>query len=224
MIFRPLTLGRMLAPALVAIALLGGSSSPLTVTAISPSSGPTVGGTEVTLTGTYFTPGATVSFGGRAATNAILRGPTSITATTPPGLAGPVDVVVTAAGCGSSSSALLASGFTYTPPLPAITFQQGNSATPQAPQLSVPVPYTAAQTAGNLNVVVVGWSDSTAVVSSVTDSQGNVYTPAVGPTVQPGVATQAIYYGKNIAAAAAGSNIVTVQFSVAAHFPDIRIQ
>src|SRR6266568_3236875 len=41
--------------------------------------------------------------------------------------------------------------------------------------------------------------------------------------LQCGVATQAIYYAKNIASAAAGANTVTVTFNVAARFPDIRI-
>ena len=50
------------------------------------------------------------------------------------------------------------------------------------PQLAVPVTFASAQIAGNLNVVVVGWNDTTAAVSSVTDSVGNVYTLAVGPT------------------------------------------
>jgi hypothetical protein len=35
--------------------------------------------------------------------------------------------------------------------------------------------------------------------------------------------SQAIYYAKNIKAAAAGSNIVTVQFSGAAAYPDVRV-
>ena len=43
------------------------------------------------------------------------------------------------------------------------TYVQGNSATPQTPQTTVTVPYTAAQTAGNLNVVVVGWNDTSAL-------------------------------------------------------------
>ncbi|MGO8669865.1 MAG: hypothetical protein ACLQVD_00615, partial [Capsulimonadaceae bacterium] len=60
--------------------------------------------------------------------------------------------------------------------------------------------FTSAQTAGNLNVVVVGWNDTTATVSSVTDSRGNVYTLAVGPTVLSGQFSQAIYYAKNIQA------------------------
>ena len=87
----------------------------------------------------------------------------------------------------------------------------------------MPVIYTKAQTAGNLNVVVVGWNDSTAQISSVTDSKGNVYALAAGPTAQTGTATQAIYYASNIAAAAASGNTVTVTFNTAAVYPDIRI-
>ena len=83
--------------------------------------------------------------------------------------------------------------------------------------------YTAAQTAGNLNVVAVGWNDSTAVVNSVTDSKGNVYTRAVGPTAVSGQLSQSIYYAKNIVSATANANVVTVQFNVPAQYADIRI-
>src|SRR5580700_8844493 len=65
-------------------------------------------------------------------------------------------------------------------------FVQGNYAVPQTPQTTVAVPYISGQTGGNLNVVVVGWNDSTAQVSSVTDSNGNVYRLAVGPNVLDG--------------------------------------
>jgi hypothetical protein len=60
----------------------GGGTAP-TVTGISPNSGPTAGGTAVTITGTNFATGATVSFGGTAATNVVVVSSTSITATTP---------------------------------------------------------------------------------------------------------------------------------------------
>src|SRR5215467_12294149 len=105
----------------------------------------------------------------------------------------------------------------------AVAFVQVNSATPQTPQTTVTVPYTAAQTAGNLNVVVVGWNDATATVQSVVDSVGNVYQLAVGPTVRAGSATQSIYYAANIAPAAANANTVTVTFNTGASYPDIRI-
>ncbi len=104
-----------------------------------------------------------------------------------------------------------------------IKFMQGNAATPQTPQTTVTVPYTLAQTLGNLNVVVVGWNDSTATVSSVKDTNGNSYALAATPVVQSGTATQAIYYAKNIAAATAGANSVTVTFTTGAVYPDVRI-
>ncbi|MGH8323208.1 MAG: fibronectin type III domain-containing protein, partial [Steroidobacteraceae bacterium] len=106
---------------------------------------------------------------------------------------------------------------------PKITFVQSNYATPQASLTSVSVRFTATQGSGDLNVVVVGWNDSTATVGTVTDSSGNVYTLAAGPTVQSGVATQAIYYAKNIVGAAANANTVTVSFNGSAAYPDVRI-
>ena len=104
-----------------------------------------------------------------------------------------------------------------------ISYVQGTYSTPQSPQTSVSVTYSSAQTAGNLNVVVVGWNDSNATVTRVADSKGNTYTRAVGPTIQSGVASQSIYYAKNIVAASARTNTVTVTFSTAAAYPDIRI-
>ncbi len=101
-------------------------------------------------------------------------------------------------------------------------YVQSNYAVPQTPQTSVTVPYTAAQNDGNLNVVIVGWSDSTAHVTSLTDSNGNVYQLAVGPMVT-GALSQAIYYAKNISAAAAATNAVTVTFNTGATYPDVRI-
>src|SRR5581483_11190280 len=79
-----------------------------------------------------------------------------------------------------------------------ISYVQGNYATPQSPQTTVNVTFTGAQAAGDLNVVVVGWNDSTATVSSVTDSKGNVYARAVGPTIVSGSLSQSIYYARNI--------------------------
>ena len=104
-----------------------------------------------------------------------------------------------------------------------IAFVQLNYATPQSSVATVSVPFTAAQSAGNLNVVVVGWNDTTSQVSSVSDSKGNVYQLAVGPSAVSGAVTQSIYYAKNIVTAAAGANTVEVSFTAAALYPDIRI-
>jgi Concanavalin A-like lectin/glucanases superfamily/Chitobiase/beta-hexosaminidase C-terminal domain/IPT/TIG domain/Fibronectin type III domain len=189
-----------------------------TVTGVSPNNGPTGGGTAATITGTNFASGATVTFGGTAATNVVVVSGTSITATTPAHASGPVTVAVTSNG----QSGNLSSGYTYNAAA-VLSFVQGNYATPQTASSSVSVTYTAAQGAGDLNVVVVGWNDSTNTVSSVTDTKGNVYTPAVGPTTISGVESQSIYYAKNIAAATAGANVVNVTYSGAAAYPDIRI-
>src|SRR5208282_1646272 len=187
---------------------------PPTVSSVSLNSGSTLGGTAVTITGTNFAAGATVTFGGTAATNVVVVSSTSITATTPAGSAGAVTVTVTVNG----QSGSLTNGFTYTGTV-AISFTQVASATPQSPTASVPVSYPGAQTAGDLNVVVVGWNDATATVQSVKDSAGNNYSLAIGPTSGTGL-QQSIYYAANIVG---GSNTVTVTFSVAAAYPDIRI-
>ncbi len=55
------------------------------------------------------------------------------------------------------------------------------------------------------------------------DSRGNVYVRAAGPTINTTVETQSIYYAKNIVAAGAGANTVTVTFSNSVPYPDIRI-
>jgi hypothetical protein len=87
----------------------------------------------------------------------------------------------------------------------------------------VTVPFSAVQTAGDLNVVVVAWGDTTAAITSVTDSMGKPYLLAVGPTKYSTSLTQSIYYAKNIASATAGQNVVSVKFSSAAVYPEIRI-
>jgi fibronectin type 3 domain-containing protein len=105
-----------------------------------------------------------------------------------------------------------------------IIITQGDYSDPAGFQPSVTVPFKKQQYAGDLNVVAVGWNDTTAAVTSVTDTLGNVYVLAVGPTSVPTVATQSIYYAPNIKAAAAGANSVTVAFSNGgANYPDVRI-
>src|SRR5882762_8850502 len=102
------------------------------------------------------------------------------------------------------------------------SFVQVNAALPTSGS-QVAAVYTVAQTVGDLNVVIVGWNDTAATVTSVTDTKGNPYALAVGPTLLSGSLSQSIYYAKNIAAAGAGANTVTVKFSTVANYPDIRI-
>jgi hypothetical protein len=93
---------------------------------VSPTSGPTTGGTAVTLTGQNFTSGATVAFGGVAATSVVVVSGTQIKANTPPHAQGSVNVVVTNRG---GQSATLASGFTFVALAPVVTSVSPNTGT-----------------------------------------------------------------------------------------------
>ena len=201
----------------------GGSAQPPPVpTSISPTSGTTAGGTPVTITGTGFLPGATVSFGGTSATGVSVANSTTITATTPAHAAGAVNVVVTNT---DNQNGTLNNGYTYTSSGGGgggnIAFVQSNSgpSTIQASNTTLAVTYAVAQTAGDMNIVVIGWGDTTSTISSVTDNKLNGYQLAVGPTSGTGL-RQSIYYAPNIAG---GSTTVTVKFNKAAVYPDVRI-
>ena len=80
------------------------------VTSIDPTSGKEIGLTSVTITGSNFQSGATVTFGGRAATNVVVVSPTVITATAPFHSPGTVDVIVTNP---DGLSGTLEDGFTF---------------------------------------------------------------------------------------------------------------
>ena len=86
-------------------------TTPPTVTAVSPNSGSTLGGTPVTITGTKLTGATGVSFGTVAATTFTVVSDTSVTVTAPAGTAGAVDVTVTTPGGPSATSS--ADLFTY---------------------------------------------------------------------------------------------------------------
>ena len=86
-----------------------------TVSSISPNNGSTSGGTPVTITGTNFVSGASVTIGGASATNVNVTSSTTITALTPAHAAGTVTVTVTNTDAQSGS---LTNAFTYTTPPP----------------------------------------------------------------------------------------------------------
>ncbi|RQX19535.1 hypothetical protein DDE19_03815 [Micromonospora ureilytica] len=93
-------------PAVVVVTTGSGSAAPLDytyladggdadVTGLTPTSGPTSGGTTVTITGTGLTGATGVNFGNTPGTNLVVDpSGTSLTVVTPPGLPGPVDVTV----------------------------------------------------------------------------------------------------------------------------------
>lgn len=95
-----------------------------TVTGVSPPIGTSAGSTTLTITGTYFTgdtdlAGATgVTIGGVAATDFKVVNATTLTCTTPAGLAGTASVLVTAAAGTSAANSL----FTYVTSTPTDTY------------------------------------------------------------------------------------------------------
>jgi IPT/TIG domain len=85
------------------------------VSAVSPRTGSTAGGATVTITGQNFSTATGVRFGTTAAQSFKVDSATSITAVSPPGQAGPVDVTVTTLGGTSPTGA--ADAFTYVAPV-----------------------------------------------------------------------------------------------------------
>ncbi|MFC8447915.1 IPT/TIG domain-containing protein [Kitasatospora sp. NPDC057223] len=106
-----------------------------TVTAVSPSSGPTAGGTPVTVHGTGLTGATALTFGpGSPATTVSCTTDTTCTTTSPAHAAGTVDIQVSTPGGTSQTSG--ADQFTYVPPTADIAV----TVTGQ-PHLGILVPY-----------------------------------------------------------------------------------
>lgn len=82
-----------------------------TITSVSPSGGPLGGGTSVTISGTEFNYVSGVRFGSTAATSYTVNSASQITATSPAGSAGTVDITVTNSAGTSATSA--SDRFTY---------------------------------------------------------------------------------------------------------------
>ena len=144
-----------------------------TVTGMSPSTGPTVGGTSVTLTGTNLQSATAVDFGTTAAT-ITNDTTTSVTATSPPGSAGTVTVSVTT----PSGTAQSPTSFTYLspPPPPVITNISPTSGTAAG---GTPVTITGSFLA---NATAVDFGTSAATVTNDT-------TTSITATTPPGLGT-----------------------------------
>jgi uncharacterized repeat protein (TIGR03803 family) len=106
----------------VVFRLTPGAGPAPTVTGVSPASGPLSGGAVVTVSGTGFQPGATVSFGGSAAGEVTYISSTTLYALTPDHAAGTVTVTVTNPGSGAGS---LSSAYTYICPWIPLTANGG---------------------------------------------------------------------------------------------------
>ena len=104
-------------PASIAVRTLAGTtlaSAPFTylqssISSVVPSSGIYTGGTAITITGTNLSGATSVTVGGVPATNVIAVSSTTVTAVTPAGSVGAVDVTVS----GPKNTATAAGGFAY---------------------------------------------------------------------------------------------------------------
>jgi len=183
-----------------------------TVTGVSPSSGPSGGGTGVTITGTNFAFGATVTFGGITATNVMVSSSTQITATTPAGNAGATTIVVTNSN-GQNGS--LTNGFTYVGTAPVITSAttaSGTVGTAFSYQISAtnsPTSYGATGLPTGLSVnattgAITGVA-TTAGTSTVTLSATN-NTGTGKATLMLTISAAGISSVQNVASAASGSS------------------
>jgi IPT/TIG domain len=125
----------------------------LSVSSVSPSTGTTSGGTSVTISGTNFQSGATVTFGARNATNVNVVNATTITATTPLGPATQQLAVDATVMNPDNKSATLTGGFTYALPVPPTIIDI-------SPAIST--------TVGGTTVTIKGTGFTTALTSTVT--------------------------------------------------------
>ena len=142
---------------------------------------------------------------------------TSITATTPAHAAGAVTVTVTNTN-GQSGS--LASAYAYTAVVSGSIAQvQVNAATPQTAAASVAVNYPLAQTAGNLNVVAVGWNDTTSDGEFGRRQSWQYLRAGDWTNHRDGSAPVDLLRQEHCG----GSNTVTVTFNQAATYADIRV-
>jgi phosphodiesterase/alkaline phosphatase D-like protein len=147
-----------------------------TITGVSPTSGPTGGGTTVTITGTNLTGATSVKFGSTAAT-ITTNTATSITATSPAGAAGAVDITVTTAGGTSATSST--DMFTYVAP-PSIsyttpqTFTVGNVITALTPANTGGV---VTAITGKVSTFATGLGGPYGVAA---DTEGNLYAAGEG--------------------------------------------
>ena len=134
---------------------------PPSVTAVSPDYGVTGGGTSVTITGSNFSGATGVHFGTTRATTFTVVSPTSISATSPAGSPGTVDVTVSTPY--GTSAVTSADEFTYV--------MSAYTALPPTRLLDTRTNGTTLGTNSSLNLKVVGGavpSDATAVALNVT--------------------------------------------------------
>jgi IPT/TIG domain-containing protein len=167
------------------------------ITSVFPASGPTSGGTQVVLTGTNFTGATGVAFGGMAASFTV-NSATQITATTPAGSAGTVDVRVTNAS--GTSVTGVGDQFLYQAPMPGLSSLSPSSG----------------PTAGGTSVVITGtnFTGATAVTFGGTSASFTVNSAtqitAIAPHHAAGTVDVLVATPNGISAAVQGDQFLYV--------------
>ncbi len=190
-------------------AFLGGTSmngvvhvaAPPTLTNLNPSSGSTAGGTTVTLTGTNFTAGCAVDFGGAAGTSVTVPNATTITTATPAHAAGPVTVTV---NCPAGSASLL-NAFTFNA-APSIT-----SVTPASALPGTTVTITGTAFQNGATVTFRGVASPTVTFVDATTLQ------AVVPNLTPGAATVVVTNPDTLSASFTGFAVTSLAIPMMSH-------
>jgi hypothetical protein len=159
---------------------------PPTVTSITPGFGPTAGGAAVTITGTGFLEGATVTIGGGEATEVHVVSETEITAETPGAVAGPDKVVV------SDENGISTTGpaYTYVAPLvvPTVTLNAPASLSNDT------TPSFAGSASATTKVTIEIYEGATATGPVISSAEA---TPAAGGGWTSGTANPALPSGRH---------------------------
>ncbi len=155
----------------------------LTILNISPTSGPTTGGTTVTITGIGFENGVEVTIGGETATLVEFgSAATAIIVTTPPGIVGPQDVVVTNP---DGQSVTLPGAFTYIAPTPTETTTTTTSTTTTTTSTQSPTSTTIlTPTPTPTETATTTTSTTTATTSTQAPTSITTFTPITTTPIQ----------------------------------------
>jgi hypothetical protein len=190
-----------LIPALLLCPVAPAQTAP-TITKISPTTATPKGGTVITITGTNFVSGATVSFGSNSATAVTFVSATSLKATTPASTGdagGAVNVTVTNP---DALAATLTNGLMYKYPAPTITKISPTAATPKG-GTSITITGTNFLSGAK---VAFGSNSATAVTfvsgttlkattpASTGDAEGQVNVTVTNPDTQAGTLTNGLMY------------------------------
>ena len=148
------------------------------VSGLSPSTGPRLGGTAVTIRGAGFSGATSVDFGSAPANSFTVNSATLITATSPPGTAGSASVTVTASG--GTTPVTTADLFTYVAQAPTLTALSPTSGPPAGGTV---VTLTGGSFTGATTVSFGGIPASTFTVNSAS---------SITATAPPGTATSVV--------------------------------